>query len=40
MTAEQAAHIWRVLLELEGEKDFIVEIRLAEKKPDKKEGAG
>ena len=30
MTATQAAHIWRVLLELNGLKDFEVEIREAE----------
>lgn len=30
MTETQAAHIWRVLLELSGLKDFEVEIRKAE----------
>ena len=30
MTEAQAAHIWRVLLELSGLKDFEVEIRKAE----------
>ena len=30
MTETQAAHIWRVLLELGGLKDFEVEIRKAE----------
>lgn len=29
MTATQAAHIWRVLLELEGRRDFEIEIRKA-----------
>ena len=30
MTEMQAAHIWRVLLELSGVKDFEIEIRKAE----------
>jgi len=30
MTEMQAAHVWRVLLELSGVKDFEVEIRKAE----------
>ena len=30
MTETQAAHIWRVLLELSGLRDFEVEIRKAE----------
>ncbi|MEX5285817.1 hypothetical protein QCO44_09260 [Selenomonas sputigena] len=30
MTETQAAHIWRVLLELSGLKDFEIEIRKAE----------
>ena len=32
MTETQAAHIWRVLLELSGLKDFEVEIRKAEQR--------
>ena len=36
MTETQAAHIWRVLLELNGLKDFEVEIREAEQ-PEKEE---
>lgn len=36
MTEMQAAHIWRVLLELSGLKDFEVEIRKAE--PEEPEG--
>lgn len=29
MTEIQAAHIWRVMLELEGRRDFEIEIRKA-----------
>lgn len=36
MTASQAAHIWRVLLELTGLKDFEVEIHKVEQ-PEKEE---
>ena len=36
MTATQVAHIWRVLLELNGLKDFEVEIREVEQ-PEKEE---
>lgn len=36
MTEMQAAHVWRVLLELSGLKDFEVEIREAEQ-PEKEE---
>ena len=36
MTETQAAHIWRVLLELNGLKDFEVEIRKAEQ-PEKRD---
>ena len=36
MTEAQAAHIWRVLLELSGLKDFEVEIHKAEQ-PEKEE---
>ena len=36
MTEMQAAHIWRVLLEMSGLKDFEVEIRKAEQ-PEKEE---
>lgn len=38
MTETQAAHVWRVLLELSGLKDFEVEIRKAsETEPETKE---
>ena len=36
MTETQAAHIWRILLELSGLKDFEVEIRKVEQ-PEKEE---